>query len=79
MEQPKMFTNYKHTPPDKPEKVKLEHVKDWWVVELGSNWDSTIKYTILKAYNHKFFQEYEKSLANPQVFVKKNIRYLNRA
>jgi len=69
-----MFTNYKHTPPDKPEQVDWYHVKDWFTQEIGGSWDSTLKYTILTAYNHKFFHEQVK----PTV-VKKNIRYLNRA
>lgn len=71
------MTTYKHTPPNKPEEVEWFHIKDWWSLELGANWDSTMKYHILKVYNEKFFPEFQKSLEQPEQ-PKKPIRYLNR-
>lgn len=73
------MTTYKHIPPDKPEQVSWHHIKDWFTQEIGGSWDSMMKYTILKAYNNRFFPENEKiyEQVKPTV-VKKTIRYLNR-
>ena len=65
--------NHKHTPPKTYFDVTWMHVKDWWVNELGNQWEfghMSAQYDVLKQYNKVHFPNKNKPA--------KPVRYLNR-
>lgn len=65
--------NYKHTSPKTFYDVTWMNVKDWWVNELGNQWEfahTSEQYIVLKQYNLTHFPNHNKPA--------KPVRYLNR-